>query len=327
MYNILITGLGAGISYNDSQLAELGKLGNVRYQQDMSREELLEAVADCEILMTDCTVIDEGVFEAGRRLRLVVEHGVGYDNIDVAAATRHGVLVCHTPTVYTRQVAEMTVSLLFALSKDLYRAFTDVCSGKWDSAPADPRQVSEKVLGVIGCGRIGSAFIKMMQGFSMKVLVCDPYIPDERITALGAERRSFADLLAESDIISIHTPKNEETVGMINAAAFARMKDGVIILNTARGGLIDEAALAEAVKGGKVLAAAIDVIDGEADGLADCPLIGLDRVIITPHMAWKTEYSVAAVTTQCMEDVKAYASGKPVYMCNPEVWEALNVIK
>lgn len=321
MYRILITGLGAGIVYGPEDLARLSRLGDVRVCQEMTREELLEAVADVDVLMTDCTRIDAEVFHRAKDLELIVEHGVGYDNIDVACATAHGVLVCHTPEVYTVQVAEMAVAALFAASKFLCQAVSDVKgAARWNSAPFPSRHVSGKTLGIIGCGRIGSAFLRMMAGFHMHILVCDPYLPESRIRELGAEPVTLEALLERSDIISIHTPKTPETFHMLDARAFGRMKKGAILINTARGGIVDEAALAAALEDGTVLAAALDVMEGEPH-IAGSPVLGHPRVLLTPHMAWKSEFSVPAVIDQCIKDVCAYAEGKPVFVCNPELLE------
>lgn len=321
MYRILITGLGAGIIYQPEDLARLSALGTVQVQQEMTRAELLEAIPSVDILMTDCTRIDSEVFDRGKDLKLIVEHGVGYDNIDVASATAHGVLVCHTPEVYTTQVAEMAVAALFAASKFLFQAVSNVKdTAVWNSAPFPCRHVSGKTLGIIGCGRIGSAFLKMMAGFHMNILVCDPYISQAYIRDLGAEPVTLDELLQRAELISIHTPKTPETYHMLGEEAFRKMRRGVILVNTARGGIVDEAALAQALENGTVLAAALDVMEGEPQ-ISDSPVLRHPRVLLTPHMAWKSEYSVPAVINQCIQDVYAYAEGHPVFVCNPDLLE------
>lgn len=319
MYQILITGLGAGIRYCEDDLMALQDIGTVTVLQDLTREELLQQAEHVDIIMTDVTKIDREVMERAKHLRLIVEHGVGYDNIDVACATERGIPVCNTPEVYTKQVAEMALTLLFACAKRLCPAVKAVTeTAVWDSSPYDCQNISGKTLGIIGCGRIGSAFLKMMQSFDLRILVDDPYVPASQIRALGAEPVSLNLLLEQSDFISIHTPKTAETIHLLSGREFSLMKKGVILVNTARGGIVDEQALAHALDTGIVSAAALDVLEHEPE-TAKSPVFRNQKVLLTPHMAWRSETSIANVKRQSMANVRAFHEGHPIFVCNPEV--------
>ncbi len=320
MYKVLITEFPDEQQYKEEEKAGLADIAEVVVVQHPSREELLRLVEDADVIMTDFGRIDREVFDRAKKLKHITVYGVGYDSVDVACATERGVVVSNSPEVYTREVAEMAVALTLAAAKYLCEAVADV-KGKavWRSAPFPCLKLYGKTLGVIGCGRIGSAFLQRMRGFEMRMLVNDPYIPVERILATGGEPADFATLIAQSDVISVHTPLTEETRGLLSEAEFAAMKPGTIVINVSRGGIINDQALAKAIHDGKVLAAGVDVLEGEPQ-IAASPLLPLPRMNITPHIAWKSEIAAYEVEMQCVRNVRAFlVDREPLYVVNPEV--------
>ena len=320
MYKVLITEFPDEQQYKDEEKAKLSDIAEVIVVQHPERSELLRLVEDVDVIMTDFGRIDREVFAHAKKLRHITVYGVGYDSVDVACATEHKVVVSNSPEVYTREVAEMAVTLTLAAAKFLCEAVAEVkTKALWHSAPFPCLKLYGKTLGVIGCGRIGSAFVQRMRGFEMRTLINDPYIPVEKIHNLGGEPADLQTLLAESDIISVHTPLNGETRGLLGEAQFAAMKPGVIVVNVSRGGIINDRALAKAMQEGKVLAAGVDVLEGEPN-IAASPLLPLPRMNITPHIAWKSEVAAYGVEMQCVRNVRAFlVDNAPLYVVNPEV--------
>lgn len=318
MYKILITGFPDEQQYKEEERAKLSDIAEVIIVQHPDREELLRLVEDVDVIMTDFGVIDREVFSRAKKLKHITVYGVGYDSVDVDCATEHGVVVSNSPEVYTREVAEMAVTLTLAAAKYLCEAVADVKGNAvWHSAPFPCQKLYDKTLGVIGCGRIGTAFLQRMRGFEMRALVNDPYIPIEKITATGGIPTDFTTLIRESDIISVHTPLNAETRGLLGEREFDAMKDGVIVINVSRGGIIDDKALARAMRSGKVLAAGVDVLEGEPN-IAASPLLPLPRMNITPHVAWKSEVAAYGVEMQCVKNVRSFlVDNAPLYVVNP----------
>src|SRR3954463_7061884 len=225
--------------------------------------------------------ITADALEGNRRLKAIVRAGVGTDNIDKDAATRHGIVVMNTPGGNTLSTAEHTVALMLALSRNIAPAYESLKAGKWERNKYMGTQVAGKTLGIVGLGRIGVAVAKRAQALEMNVLGYDPFMSKERAKELGIEpMETVADMLPRVDYLTVHTPLTDETRGLVGAAQLATMKTGVRLINAARGGIYDEVALAEGLKSGKVGGVALDVYSAEP--CTDSPLFGLPGVVCTP---------------------------------------------
>jgi D-3-phosphoglycerate dehydrogenase len=233
------------------------------------------------------TKITRKVMQAAPKLRVVGRAGVGVDNVDVDAATERGIVVMNTPSGNTISTAELTFSMLMALARKIPQANASMKAGEWDRKTFQGTELNNKTLGVLGMGRIGSEVAKRALAFNMSVLAYDPYLNLARAKALQVELVELDDLYARSDFITVHMPMTDETKGMINTAAFAKMKKGVRVLNCARGGIINETDLVDAIKSGKVAGAALDVYETEPLP-KEFPLRNLPQVIMTPHLGAST---------------------------------------
>lgn len=250
------------------------------------------------IVIRSGTQLTPEVLRDQRRLKVIVRAGVGVDNIDVPTATRQGIVVMNTPGGNTVSTAEHTLALMLALSRNVAKANDSLKAGKWDRNKFTGNQLGGKTLGIIGLGRVGVAVAKRAQGFDMKVVGYDPFLSADRAADLGIESVSRVDdLWSRCDYITLHTPLSAETRNIINAAAIAKMRPGVRIINCARGGLIDEPALAEALSAGKVAGAAIDVFEPEPPP-KDHPLVNQPNVLVTPHLGASTEEAQVSVAIE-----------------------------
>lgn len=255
----------------------------------ISREELLEKIHEYDaIVVRSATQVDEELLSKGINLRVVGRAGNGVDNIDVDAATQKGVVVANTPESNTMSAAELTIGMLLAQSRNIPQANAFLKSGKWDRGPFQGVELYNKTLGIIGLGRIGSLVAARMVAFGMKVIAYDPYIADERFERFKVEKvEELEALLRAADFITVHTPKTKETFGMIGEKEIEMMKVGVRIANVARGGIVNEKALLEGLKSGKVASAGLDV--HEKEPCYNTPLFELENVIVTPHMGADTK--------------------------------------
>jgi D-3-phosphoglycerate dehydrogenase len=248
------------------------------------------------------------------RCRAIGRFGLGVDNIDVPAAAARGIVVTYVPDYCMQEVSDHAMALLLALARKVPFSNKLVQAGRWEMPAVAPlRRLEGQVLGLIGFGNIPRAVAPKARAFGLKVVAHDPYAPKEVFTAAGVDSVSFDDLLARSDFISVHAPLLPATRGLVNATAFAKMKKGALIVNTARGPLIDEPALVAALDSGHLGGAALDVVTTEP--LAkDSPLIGRDNVILTPHTAFYSVEALEELQTKCASDVARVLSGeKPVY--------------
>lgn len=254
----------------------------------MSRDDVLAVIAKADgMIVRSGTTADAELLAKAENLKVIVRAGVGVDNIDLAEASERGIVVMNTPQGNTIATAELAVGLMLALARHIPQAQQSMDEGRWDRKLFTGTELRNKTLGLIGFGRIGQAVAKRAQAFDMTVIASDPYIPASVGAELGVELVSLDDLFTQSDYISLHTLVTEETKGIINADTIAKMKDGVRIVNGARGVLIDDNALADAIKSGKVGGAAIDVYAKEPPE-EDHPLVGLEGVIYTPHLGAST---------------------------------------
>jgi D-3-phosphoglycerate dehydrogenase len=290
---------------------KLAEEGLVRLQQEPGFEiavdtkladdppRLRQALAEADgIIVRSGTQLTAEVLEGQSRLKVIVRAGVGVDNIDVAAATRRGIVVMNTPGGNTISTAEHTLALLLALARNVAGANSSLRSGKWERSKFTGTQLEGKTLGVIGLGRVGLAVAKRAQGFGLTVLGFDPFLSAEKALEHGVTSVArLDDLWGRCDFISLHTPLTAETHNLIGAREIALLKPNVRIVNCARGGLIDEAALLEALDSGKVAGAAIDVFETEPPAL-DGPLLRHPRVLTTPHLGASTEEAQISVAIE-----------------------------
>src|SRR5579863_3289538 len=268
----------------------------------LSPEALAAAVGSYEgLAVRSATKVTAAVIEAGRRLAVIGRAGIGIDNIDLAAATQRGIVVMNTPHGNSVTTAEHAIALMFALARQLPAADRSTQAGKWEKSRFMGVELAGKTLGVIGCGNVGGVVAERALGLKMKVVAHDPFLSAERAVALGVEKVPLDELLARADIVTLHTPLTEATKNLIDAAAIAKMKRGVRIVNCARGGLVVEEDLARALDGGHVAGAAIDVFVEEP--AKQNPLFGRDEVVATPHLGAATSEAQENVALQIAEQI------------------------
>jgi D-3-phosphoglycerate dehydrogenase len=267
-------------------LAERGHDVDVR--EGLSPDELLEAVPGAHALVVrSATQVTAEVLSAGTALVVVGRAGVGLDNVDVEAATERGVMVVNAPTSNILSVAEQAMGLLLAQARNIPQAHAALVAGRWERSRWEGVELYGKVLGIVGLGRAGSYVAQRAAAFGMHLLGYDPYVSADRARAIGVELRSLDELFAEADFVTIHVPKTAETVGLVGRELLAKAKPGIRIVNTARGGIVDEEALYDSIRAGTVAGAALDVFSTEPPGSS--PLFELDRVVATPHLGASTE--------------------------------------
>lgn len=272
------------------------------YRPGLTHQELLESVADVQALVVrGGTQVSEDVFAAAPRLKVVGRAGIGVENIDLAAANRKGVVVMNTPFGSTTTTAEHTIAMMMALARQIPEANHSIKAGRWEKDRFLGVEISGKTFGVIGAGKIGKLVVERALGLKMRVIVYDPYLSPEAVRQMGAEQVEFEDLLHQSDFLTLHVPLTMETEHLINAGALAAVKPGCRIINCAMGGLVDEAALMEAILDGRVAGAALDVFARSAE--ADHPLWKLDQVICTPHLRAATVDAQVNVTVQVAHQI------------------------
>ncbi len=273
------------------------------YRAGLKGSDLLRAVSESDALITRSgTAVTPELVNAGERLRIVGRAGVGLDNVDVDACTARGILVINAPTANIMSATEHTMAMLLALCRNIPEAHASVKRGEWTRPKFMGIELSGKTLGVVGLGRIGSRVTVRARAFGMHVIGYDPYIAPTAFERVGAEQVSLEDLLAQSDVITVHTPLTDETRGMIGADDIAKMKDGVVLVNVARGGIYEEKALADALNRGKVSGAAVDVFADEPPG-KDHPLLNAKNIILSPHIGANTIEAQDRVAVQTAEMV------------------------
>ncbi len=292
-------------------IAYLKKFATVDEKTGLSEAELLAIIGEYDALVVRSgTRVTAAVIDAGKKLKVIGRAGVGVDNIDVDRATERGVIVINAPEGNTISAAEHAVAMLATLARNIPEAHCALKSGRWERGRFMGVELHQKVLGIIGLGRIGSEVARRARAMGMSVLAYDPYISPEQAEKLGATLLPLDELLKNADFISLHLPCNKSTYHLIGEAELAAMKQGVRIVNCARGGLIDEKALYEALKSGKVAGAALDVFEKEPP--LDNPLLSLPNVIVTPHLGASTREAQVNVAVQVAEQVALALRGEPV---------------
>ena len=284
---------------------------DVDVKTEISHDELLDLIGGYDALIVRSrTRVTRDVIEVAERLKIIGRAGVGVDNIDVKFATERGIVVVNAPGGNSVSAAEHTIGLILALVRRIPQADRSVKEGKWERKRFVGVELRGKTLGVVGLGRVGYEVAKRMRCFEMNILAYDPYVSEERARSVGAKLVSLEEILRNSDIITIHVPKTKETEGMISYKEFEIMKDGVYIVNTARGGIVDERALYDAILSGKVAGAALDVYEREPP--EDNPLLNLDNVVTTPHIGASTREAQMIVGMTVAEDIVNFFKGLPV---------------
>jgi D-3-phosphoglycerate dehydrogenase / 2-oxoglutarate reductase len=276
---------------------------------DWGEDELAERIGEYDgIVIRSATKLTAELIARADRLSVIGRAGVGVDNVDVEAATKRGIVVANAPESNVVTAAEHTMALLLALARNIPQAYASLTAGKWERSKFSGVEVYEKTLGILGFGRIGQLVAQRARGFGMRVLAFDPYVSAERYRELGVEKAdSVQDVYSQSDFITVHLPKTPETQGFIGEQAFAAMREGVRVLNVARGGLIDEAALQQALDSGRVAGAALDVFDSEP--MTEHPLFAYPNVIVTPHLGASTAEATDRAGYQSAEQVVAALTG------------------
>lgn len=289
----------------------LSQVAQVDVKTGLPAEELIRIIPEYNALMIRSeTRVTKAVIEAGTQLKIIGRAGVGVDNVDVPAATRQGIVVVNSPEGNTIAAAEHALAMMLALSRYIPEANLSVKSNKWDRKSYIGTEVYKKNLGVVGLGKIGSHVATVARAMGMKVMAFDPYISSERAEQLGCRLVELDLLLREADYITLHMPKTPETTHLINAAALAKMKPTARIVNCARGGIIDEAALAEALQQGKIAGAALDVFETEPLGESALRSLG-KQVVLTPHLGASTAEAQVNVAIDVAEQIRDVLLGLP----------------
>lgn len=294
-------------SLSDKGVEILKKAGiDVDVKTKLSPEELIRIIGEYDgLVVRSATKVTDVVIAAGTKLKVIGRAGSGLDNVDQAAATKRGIVVMNTPGGNTVTTAEHTMALIFSLVRQIPQATASTKSGKWEKSKFMGMELYNKVLGIVGMGQIGSYLAKLAQGAAMQVVAFDPFLSPENARKAGVELLPLEDLFRRADVISVHTPLTAETRNLINAETIKQMKDGVRIINCARGGIVHESDLADAVRSGKVAGVALDVFEQEPADPKN-PLLGLDGVICTPHIGAATNEAQENVALAIAEQIADY---------------------
>ncbi|MFY9254104.1 MAG: phosphoglycerate dehydrogenase [Fuerstiella sp.] len=315
MYRVLITD---GLHKSGMQILENAEGIETVVKGDLSPEQVREEMQNCDgIIIRSKTKLTPELLEGQKRLKVIVRAGVGVDNINLDAATAAGILVMNTPTGNTTSTAEHTIAMMMALSRNIAPASATMRAGKWDRNLYQGTQLSGKTLAVVGLGRIGLAVASRAQALEMKVLGYDPFLSEEKAKELGIELyRDVDQIVTKCDYLTVHTPLTDETRGIINATRLAAMKKGARLINCARGGIIDEGDLADAIESGHIAGAALDVFTKEPP--TDRRLVDLPQVLTTPHLGASTDEAQELVAVEAAEIISDY-------LVNNEIRYAVNM--
>ena len=298
---------------------EFAALGELTVYDRTAQEDADARIGDAEVVFINKVRLTDEIFAACPNLKLVSILATGYNIVDLAAAKRRGITVCNVPGYSTRAVVQMTFALLLEICQQVGLHSGAVHTGRWQSCPdfcfwdRPLIELDGKTMGIVGYGAIGSAVGTVAQALGMKLLVTARH---EKPVPEGARFVSLPELLAQSDVVSLHCPQTAENARMIDAGALAQMKDGAILLNTARGGLLDEQAVADALRSGKLLAAGMDVVSAEPIR-ADNPLLTAPNCFLTPHIAWAPLETRRRLQAISAENLRAFLAGKPQNVVNP----------
>ncbi|SKA34620.1 C-terminal binding protein [Consotaella salsifontis] len=279
-----------------------------------TEDDAIAGLKDAEIVLNQYTPFTPRVFDALPNLKQIIRYGVGYNNIDVDAATKAGVQICNIPDYGMNEVSDHALALMMALARKIVPMVEQTRSGGWNFIDSMPLyRLCEQTVGIIGLGRIGRLFASKVRGLGCRVICYDKYCTPNEADGFGfVTPVSLDQLIREADIISINCPLTDETRNLIDADAFAKMKKNALIINTARGGIIDEAALAEALASGRIAGAALDTTEKEPLA-SDSPLFKMKNCLVTPHMSWYSEHSALELKRKVAEEAVRFAKGEPVH--------------
>jgi D-3-phosphoglycerate dehydrogenase len=294
---------------SDAGLELIGTEHDVDYRIGLARDDFLAVLPEFEALVVRSGIkVDAEAIAAGAKLRVIGRAGVGVDNIDVAAATRAGIVVVNAPTANTIAAAELTVGLMYALARNIPTGEASLRRGEWRRAEFVGTELRGKTLGIVGLGKIGMAVAQRALAMEMTVLGSDPYVDAATAAARGIELVAVEELLTRSDVVTVHVPLNDATRGLINAAALQRMKPTALLINVARGGVVDEAALAAALSDGRLAGAAVDVYENEPP--RDSPLLSAPHTVLTPHLGASTHEAQDKAGVEVAQQVLDVLAGR-----------------
>lgn len=336
-WRIAATSPGSNFDIEEAAVAAAGRAAEFVVIPCRTPEELIAAGRAADGIIAGNEPYTRRVLAGCDRVKVISRPAVGFDQVDVAAATELGIVVTHVPDYCTDEVSDHALALLLALHRRVPWLHAAIRGGGWAQAPryggdrpasfhagevpGPPRQLRGQTLGIVGFGRIGRRVAEKARGFGLRLLAHDPYLPADAGTALGVTMTTLDQLLAEADLVTLHCPLNAETEGLLGAAQFARMRPHALLVNTARGPIVAQAALVAALRGGQLAAAALDVTDPEPPG-PDSPLLDLPNLLLTPHSAYYSERSRAEVRRRGVEHALAVLRGeRPPFVANPAVFE------
>lgn len=300
------------------EIFEKAKGIEVEVKTKLSPEELKSIIGEYDgLVIRSATKVKPDIIEAADRLKVIGRAGSGLDNVDLPAASKKGIVVMNTPGGNTITTAEHAISMMLALSRKIPQATASMKSKKWEKSKFMGSEIYNKTLGIMGVGSIGSVVADRARGLRMNVIAHDPFLSPERADQLGVELVDLDDLVKRADYITIHVPKSKETIDLVNKELFSKMKDGVFLINCARGGIVNETDLCDAIKSGKVAGAALDVFEKEPPD-SDNPLLEMDEVICTPHLGASTEEAQENVAVAIAEQMVDY-------LLNGTIMNAANV--
>ena len=313
---------------------ECEKLGVefTHYQmKDAGADEIIRNVRDAEVILVNMAKFNAGVIENLPNLKVLIRHGIGYDNVDVPAVTGQGIIFANEATASSVDVAEHAIMLMFGAYRKI-RLQNEIVRDSPGNAEYEFRKtnplyrIEGKTLGIVGCGNIGSVVLRKMQSFGFeRILVCDPYLPADRLSELGFVHTPLDELLRESDIVTIHVPLNDETRHLFNYERFASMKKSAVIVNTARGPIVHTDDLARALDDGLIAGAGLDVMEPEPPKTG-CGLLDMSNAVLTPHHAWYSEEGGWDIRNMIIDDLKGVLNGKlPKHVINYEVLDRPNL--
>ena len=303
------------LDWEAEELAKAGIEFEVCQLKFKPEAEVVERIADADVVVVNMVPLTESVLSRLKKCRLIIRHGIGYDNVDVQACTKFGIQFAYQPDYCKEDVAEHAISLMFACARKVVwsRQILDrsSASGRWDFTGLFPMyRLDGKTLGIVGVGRIGSRVARKLRSFGLRIIGTDPYLSEERRSELDMEFVTRETLFKESDFVTVHTPLTEETRHIINSETLGWMKKSAYVINTSRGPMVDDEALAEAVRTGGIAGAAIDVYYKEPPP-PDHPFFGLDNIILTPHIGWASEEAGWEIRRSILDDILAAAQGRP----------------
>lgn len=316
--NILIAVTDSVFPSLDPAIEILSEIdASVELAKDSSREAILEVAREAQGLMVTFAQIDRSIIEELSECRVIGRFGIGVDNIDIDAATSAGIQVCYVPDYCLDEVSDHAMALLLSLARKVTYGNSLVQSGRWEGKAVAPLwRLRGRTLGLVGLGKISQALVPKALAMGFKIIAHDPYIDSGVAASLGVELVEFAALLEQSDCVSIHAPLTAETENLFDRNAFEKMRPGALLINTARGPLVNEQALAEALDDGRIAGAALDVLPSEPPP-SDCPLLNRDNVILTPHTAYYSEDALLDLQTKAASDVASVLCGRtPKYPFN-----------